>query len=32
MPTGVVGNAAKRSRTGYPREFCFPTDMTMDVN
>ncbi len=32
MPTGVVGNAAKRSRTGYPREFCFPTDLTMTMD
>ncbi len=31
MPVGVVGNAAKRSRTGYPREYCFPTNMTMTI-
>ncbi len=32
MPTGVVGISAKRSRTGYPREFCFPTNMTMSTD
>jgi hypothetical protein len=29
MPAGVVVNAAKRSRTGAPREFCYPANMTI---
>jgi hypothetical protein len=31
LPAGEVVNASKRSITGSPREFCFPTNMTMEV-
>jgi hypothetical protein len=31
MPTGTVVNAGKRSRTGFPRDWCSPTNMTMEV-
>jgi len=31
MPAGGVINASVGQRGGYPREYCFPTNMTMDV-
>jgi hypothetical protein len=31
MPAATVVNAGKQSRTGMPRENCFPTNMTLDI-
>jgi hypothetical protein len=31
IPSGNVVNAAQRQRSGYPREFAFPTNMTMEI-
>lgn len=31
VPAGEVVNASKHARTGFPRKFCFPTNMTMEV-
>ena len=31
VPEGNVINDSKRARSGLPRSFCFPTNMTMDV-
>jgi hypothetical protein len=31
VPAGTVVNAGKRSRAGAPREWCFPTNMTLEV-
>jgi len=32
MPVAGVVNASDRQRGGYPREFCFPTNMMMTVS
>jgi C-terminal processing protease CtpA/Prc len=32
IPTANVVNASQRQRSGYPREFAFPTNMTMTVD
>jgi hypothetical protein len=32
MPAGTVVNAGKRSRAGSPRQWCFPTNMTLEVD
>ena len=30
IPTGKVQASTTRTRSGFPRDFCFPTNMTMD--